>query len=132
MILACLVDIRCISSLDLKKKDQLLRQKSDLKLKNSDFGKNSKSWVEPLRGWVETLHYAGKTGNSTADLSEYKVFSEKLGSNRLLQDKKIGFDWLPPFDLLAKHKGLAAKKTKSPALSGLKKKGEKEELLYQR
>ena len=116
----------------LNKKDQLLRQKSDLKLKNSDFGKNSKSWVELLRGWVQTLHYAGKIGNSTADLSEYKVFAEKIGSNRLLQDKKIGFDWLPPFDLLAKHKGLSAITTKSPDKAGLKKKGEKEELLYQR
>ena len=60
------------------------------------------------------------------------MFAEKIGSNRLLQDKKIGFDWLPPFDLLAKHKGLAAITTKSPDKAGLKKKGEKEELLYQR
>jgi len=116
----------------LKKKDQLLKQKSDLKLKSSDFGKNGKSWVEPLREWVKTLHYAGKIGSSTADLSEYKVFSEKVGSNRLLQDKKIGFDWLPPFDWLAKHKGLAAKKTKSPDKAGLKKGDKKKELLYWR
>jgi hypothetical protein len=72
---------------------------------------------------VKTLHHAGKMANATTDLSEFRSFSEKVKSNRLLQDKKIGFDWLPPFELLAKHKGLAAKKTKSPDKAGLKKRG---------
>jgi hypothetical protein len=46
-----------------------------------------------------------------------------------LKDKKIGWDWLPPFDLLATDKGFQAGTKKSPDLSGLKKREEKKELL---
>ena len=106
-----------------------LKQKTDLKLKNSDFSNDSKSWVEPLRNWVQTLDYAGKLTSSVVNLSEIKAFAEKVGSNRLLQDKKIVFAWLPPYELLAEHKGLAAQTTKSSDKAELKKGGEKQELL---
>jgi hypothetical protein len=43
-----------------------------------------------------------------------------------LKDKKIVFDRLPPFDILAKDKEL---QTKSPSSSKLKKVGKKKELL---
>ena len=115
-----------------RKKDQLLKQKSDLKLKHSDFGSDSKSWLEPLRDFVKTLNYAGKLADIDADLSAYKALSEKVGSNRLLKDKKIAWDWLPPFDLLMKDKGFQASTKKSPDLSELKKGGDKVELLYWR
>jgi len=46
-----------------------------------------------------------------------------------LQDKKIVFDWLPPFNLLANHKGLAAQQKKSSDKAELKKGEEKKELL---
>ena len=95
-------------------------------LKHSDFGQKGNSWVEPLRDWVKTAHYAGKMANSGSDLSEFKSFSEKVGSNRLLKDKKIVFDWLPPYDILAKDSEL---QTKSPSSSKLKKVGKKKELL---
>jgi hypothetical protein len=45
-----------------------------------------------------------------------------------MQDKKIVLDWLPPFDLLAKHKGLAAQQQKSSDKAELKKGEEKKEL----
>jgi DNA invertase Pin-like site-specific DNA recombinase len=113
----------------LRKKDQLLKQKSDLKLKHSDFGSDSKSWLEPLRDFVKTLNYAGKLASMDADLSAYKALSEKVGSNRLLKDKKIVWDWLPPFDLLLQDKGFQAGTKKSPDLSGLKNREEKNKLL---
>ena len=116
----------------LRKKDQLLKQKSDLKLKHSDFGNDSKSWLEPLRDWVKTLNYAGKLADIDADLSDYKSLSEKVGSNRLLKDKKIGWDWLPPFDLLATDKGFQTCTKKSSDKAELKKGEEKKELLYWR
>ena len=91
--------------------------------------------IEPLKAKVmqkffavKTLHYAGKIGNLTADLSEFKAFSEKLGSNRLLQDKKIGFDWLPAFRFIAIDKGFPPTAKKCPDKSGLKKGEEKKEL----
>jgi len=113
----------------IKKKDELLKEKSDLKLKNSGFGEKGKTWVEPLKDFVKTLHFAGKAANSNVNLLELKELSQKVGSNRLLQDKKIVFDWLPQFDLLTKHKGL---QTKSSAVAELKKGGnttKKEKLL---
>jgi hypothetical protein len=113
----------------LRKKDQLLKQKSDLKLKHSDFGSDSKSWLEPLRDFVKTLNYAGKLAAMDADLSAYKALSEKVGSNRLLKDKKIVWDWLPPFDLLLQDKDFQAGTKKSSDKSELKKREEKKELL---
>jgi len=46
-----------------------------------------------------------------------------------MQDKKIVFDWLPQFELLAKHKGLAAQTKKSSDKAELKKGGNKKEHL---
>ncbi|MHB8261696.1 MAG: hypothetical protein ACYDEC_15655 [Bacteroidia bacterium] len=97
-----------------------------------NFEQNNKSWVEPLREWVKTLNHAGKMANSTMDLSEFKSFSEKVGSNRLLRDKKIVFDWLPPFEFLATDKDFQTKTKKSSDKAELKKRGENKELLYWR
>ncbi len=114
----------------LKKKDELLKQKSDLKLKSSSYGqKKGQSWVEPLRNWVKTANYAGKLANSDMDLSEYKELSDKTGSNRLLKDKKIVFDWLPHFAILAKDREIQTQKTKNSAEAEYKKGDEKKELL---
>jgi hypothetical protein len=46
-----------------------------------------------------------------------------------LKDKKIVWDWLPPFDLLLQDKGFQAGTKKSPDLSGLKNREEKNKLL---
>ena len=62
------------------------------------------------------------------DLSQYKELSDKTGSNRLLKDKKIVFDWLPPFDIVAKDRELQTEKTKSPDHAGLKKAGDKKRI----
>ena len=113
----------------LKKKDELLKQKSDLKLKSSNYSQNKgRSRVEPLRDWVKTAHYAGKLANSDMDLTQYKELSDKTGSNRLLKDKKIVLDWLPPFDIVAKDRELQTEKTKSPDHAGLKKTGNKKRI----
>ena len=113
----------------LKKKDEILREKFDLKLKHSDFGAEGKNWVEPLRDWVKTLENAGKLSCMNADLSAYKALSEKVGSNRLLQDKKIVWDWLPPFRLALQDKGFQAATKKSSDGSELEKGEAKKELL---
>ena len=113
----------------LKKKDELLKQKSDIKLKSSSYAQNKGlGWVEPLRDWVKTAHYAGKLANSDMDLSEYKELSDKTGSNRFLKDKKNVFDWLPPFDIVAKDRELQTEKIKSPVVVELKKEGNKKRI----
>jgi hypothetical protein len=44
-----------------------------------------------------------------------------------LNYKKIEFDWLPPFDILAKDRELDTEKAKNPACAGFKKREEKNE-----
>jgi len=102
----------------LKKKEEILREKTDLNLKKIDFGKNGKNWVEPLRDWVKTAHHAGKLTSSDADFNDLKACLEKVGSNRLLRDKKIGFELLPPYQEIAIYKGF---ERSSPAEAGLLK-----------
>ena len=45
-----------------------------------------------------------------------------------MKDKKIEFDWLPPFDIVAKDRELQTEKTKSPDRSGLKKSVDKKRI----
>ena len=106
----------------LKKKDEILKEKADLNLKRSDFGQKGANWVEPLRDWVKTAHHAGKLASSNADFKELRSCAEKIGSNRLLRDKKIVFDFVPPYQEIAKYKAL---QSKSPALGRLKSESDK-------
>lgn len=99
----------------LNKKDELLKEKADLKLKLSDFGQKGAGWVEPLRDWVKTAATAGKLADSEADLKEIKACFEKVGSNRVLRDKKIVLDWLQPYNNIPQYKAL---QSKSPAFAG--------------
>ena len=112
------------------KRQVSIRNYSELTVKAFRFWQWCKNRVEPLREWVKTAHHAGKMATLPMDLSDFKAFTEKVGSNRLLQDKKIVLDWLPPFDLLAKHKGLAAPHKKSSDKAELKKGEEKKNFPY--
>lgn len=49
--------------------------------------------------------------------------SEKIGTKRLLLDKKIALAFVSSYNLASKDKGLALTKIKSPALAGLLKQG---------
>jgi hypothetical protein len=46
-----------------------------------------------------------------------------------MKDKKIVYDWLPPFDMLAKDRELQRNKTKNSAVAEFKKGTKKKELL---
>ena len=99
----------------LKKKEQLLKEKVDLEAQKQDFGKRGVEWVELVRGFVEASNDAGRLISSD-DFGEIKAFVKKIGSNRLLLDKKVLLDFALPFDLIPKYKGLTAEGT------GVKKK----------
>ena len=45
-----------------------------------------------------------------------------------MKNKKIEFDWLPPFDIVAKDRELQTEKTKSPDRSGLTKSVDKKRI----
>ncbi len=42
---------------------------------------------------------------SSKDLNQIKLVTEKIGTNRLLRDKKIEFDFVAPYDKVAICKG---------------------------
>ena len=85
------------------------------------------TWLEPLRQWVKTANHIGKLANSDSDYKDLSSALQKVGSNPILKDKKIVFEWLPPFDILAKDRELDTEKAKNPARAGFKKREEKNE-----
>ena len=84
----------------LVKKDELIKTKTDLQRKKSDFGRKGNHWIEPLRDWVLTAHQAGKLALSN-DFDEIKSLVEKIGTNRQLLSQKVAWLWKKPYDLLA-------------------------------
>ena len=109
----------------LAKKDELIKTKTALLEKKGDLGRKGNNWIEPLREWIKTAHHAEKLALSK-DFYEIKIFAEKIGTNRRMLDRKILFDFRPPFDLIPKYKGFgeaslasgeASEQTSSPEKS---------------
>ena len=92
----------------LRRKEDLMKIKVDLYNERTNFGRKP-SWIEPLRDWVKTIHHAGKLASSSDNLEAVKSLAEKIGTKRLLLDKKILFDFVPPYNILPKYKALQAK-----------------------
>jgi hypothetical protein len=72
-------------------------------------------WVEPLKECVNRANYAVKVASFTKDLHEVKSFTEKIGSNRLLFNKKVQLDFIKPFNFIAEELELAKQ---NPAPNG--------------
>ncbi len=72
----------------LRKKDELMKIKTDIHSQKNGFGQKL-TWLEPLRDWVKTAHHAGEFANSDHDFKDLSAAAEKIGTNRLLMDKKI-------------------------------------------
>lgn len=101
-------------SIYLKKKDELMHEKTKVSEQRKDLGQKGALWNEPLRDWVRTARRAEKIALSE-DLYEIKGFFEKIGTNPKLMDKKILFEFAPAFNKLPKIKGL---QTQNPASAG--------------
>jgi hypothetical protein len=71
----------------LRKKDELIKVKTDLSQKKIGFGQKGKLWVEPLKSFLESVHNAEKFASSK-DFGSAKSLLEKIGTNRILIDKK--------------------------------------------
>ena len=110
----------------LRRKDALMKISADIHSQKNGFGQPL-TWLEPLRQWVKTANHIGKLADSDSDYKDLSSALQKVGSNPILQDKKIVFDWLPPFDILAKDRELDTEKAKNPARAGFKKREEKNE-----
>ena len=59
-------------------------------------------WVERLPRWLEAFAKAEKLASSN-DLYAVKSFLGKIGTNRIVRDKKVLLDFMEPFDLILKY-----------------------------
>jgi hypothetical protein len=76
----------------LKKKEELIIKKGDLEEQSKQFGEKAIIWVEPMMRWLKAAHQVESISKSE-NYEEIKLFVEKIGSNRLLQDKKVKIKW---------------------------------------
>jgi site-specific DNA recombinase len=97
-----------------KRREELIKTKADLN-QRKDFGQKGAFWLEPLKEWVKAANDVGKVALSK-DLNQIKLVTEKIGTNRLLRDKKIEFDFVQPYDKVALCKGYNATSTAGAVL----------------
>ena len=101
----------------LAKKDMLVKRKVELNERKAGFARDGLLWIEPLRDWLRALEKAEKLTSSN-DLDAVKSFLEKIGTNRLLRDRKVFLDFAQPFDLILTNSYLREAQTKQPRQSG--------------
>src|SRR3989344_4180662 len=84
-----------------RKKESLVQQKIALKGEQDTLlRKRMSGWNEPMRDYINTLIYAGKIA-SEQSLAEIAHFTQKIGTNRLISEKIVSWDFVPPFDFTA-------------------------------
>ncbi|MFH1778665.1 MAG: recombinase family protein [Candidatus Omnitrophota bacterium] len=98
----------------LQKKDELIKIKTELLQKKSDFGRKGNNWIEPLREWINLACHAEKLASSE-DFYEIKSLVEKIGTNRRLLNKKVFLDFEKPFDLIPYYKKTYEKRSRAKA-----------------
>ncbi len=82
------------------KKRTLVEQKTDLKQNLADLQTGHSEWFELSKSIINTCYSVEKIikGKNLDDLS--KIF-QKTGSNFVLRDKKLSFDFKKPFDFIS-------------------------------
>ena len=84
-----------------RKKESLVQQKIALKGEQDTLlRKRMSGWIEPMRNYINTLIYAGKIASEQSPL-EIAHFAQKIGTNHLISEKRIGWDFAPPYDFAA-------------------------------
>ncbi len=83
------------------KKDQLIQQKIILKEKIIEIKTKGSNWLEPMRKFLNVAADAAKIARRKNNCDELSVIAKKVGSNFLLQNKRIEFCPNLPFDALA-------------------------------
>src|SRR3989344_5854134 len=79
----------------LEKKEELMKKKLTLLKQKEDFGQKRKNWVEPLREWIKSSSEAEIQAKSQ-NYHELKQSVEKIGTNRLLLNRKVQMDFSEP------------------------------------
>ena len=84
-----------------RKKESLVQQKIALKDEQDTLlRKRMSGWNEPMRDYINTLIYAGKIASEQSP-QEIAHFAQKIGTNRLISEKIVSWDFAPPFDFTA-------------------------------
>jgi len=84
-----------------QKKEDLIKEKITLKSeKESAEKKKFQSWIEPTRNFLKTAFSIQKI-ISEKSFEEIKSIVEKVGTNHTISNKKVAWDWQPPYDFLA-------------------------------
>ncbi len=82
-----------------KIKNNLIEEKQALKDKKASFEQKRNNWFEPAIEFLKELKYTGilaKSGN----LENLKDFLQKCGSNFVLENQKLAFDFKNPWNLV--------------------------------
>ena len=84
-----------------RKKENLVEQKIALKGEQDTLLRKRRAWwIEPMRDYINTLIYAGKIASEKSP-AEISYFAQKIGTNRLISEKIVSWDFVPPFDFAA-------------------------------
>ncbi len=87
----------------LEKKEGLMKQKMSLVKQKEDFGQKRKNRVEPLREWIKSSSEA-EIEKKNQSYHELKQAVEKIGTNRLLLNRKVQMDFSEPWGFTALRK----------------------------
>jgi hypothetical protein len=93
----------------LKRKETLINQKQNLRDKKARFKQKGLLWVEPLRDWVKTSDSAGKLNFSSKNIEICELI-QKIGTNRAMAEKKIGFEFIEPYTNLNENRAFGGEK----------------------
>ena len=86
------------------RKQKILTRKLEFIEKIRDFEQQGQSWLEPARKFVLSLNQAEKLRESN-QFEEMATFLKNIGSNRILQNRQLIFDYKIPYDLVAASGG---------------------------
>ena len=81
-----------------RKREVIVEQKNSLKSeKHTLEQKRMRGWIEPTIDYIKTLEKA-KNITPAKPLTEISQFVEKIGTNRLISNKNMSFDFIEPFN----------------------------------
>ena len=84
-----------------RKKEELIQQKISLRNEKETAEKRKfQSWIEPTQNFIKTAFSIQKI-ISEKSLEEIKQIVQKVGTNHTISNKKVAWNWQPPYDFLA-------------------------------
>ena len=102
-----------------KKKDELLKMKKALQEKIKEIKTKGSSWLEPLKEFIKEAADAAKIARAKNNGKDIAIFAKKVGSNYFLNNRRLEFLPIAPYNLLAESAPDASKIILTPFLCSL-------------